>query len=254
MTESSALASVLRDLLLADFAASPVAASGLGLSEYDDRLDDLSAEAFAARDAYAAEALARLDAIADDGLTADETIDRDLARSVLRGRLILAPFEGWKRDPIVYSGPITGGLFTLFLQRLTGEPERVAASISRLGQAGRGVDAGIANLDPALAHPLIVERGLNAARSAVRYVRDLAWQDVDDPGGRESLRTAADIAAPHLERWVPTSRASCRAPPDRGSWARTATRGSCASARSSATTRAPCVIGAGRSSSAWTPR
>ena len=38
----------------ADFDASPVAASGFGLTEYDDRLDDLSADAFRARDAYAA--------------------------------------------------------------------------------------------------------------------------------------------------------------------------------------------------------
>ena len=202
MTEPTPLADALHELLLADYAASPVAASGLGLSDYDGRLDDLSAAAFAARDAFAAQMLARLDAIGDEGLTVDDTIDRDLARSVLRGRLILAPFEGWKRDPIVYSGPITGGLFTLFLQRLTGEPERVAASISRLGQARRAVDAGIANLDPALAHPLIVERGLNAARSAVRYVRDLVWQDVEDPAGREALRVAAEEAAPHMERWV----------------------------------------------------
>jgi uncharacterized protein (DUF885 family) len=202
VSQSELLAQLLRDLLLADYTASPVAASGLGLTGYDDRLDDLSAEAFAARDAYAAAFLASLDGIGENALTADERIDRDLARSVLRGRLILAPFEGWKRDPIVYSGPITGGLFTLFLQRLTGEAERVAASIARLGQAGRAVDAGIANLDPALAHPLIVERGLNAARSAVRYVRDLVWQDVEDPAGREALRAAAGEAAPHLERWV----------------------------------------------------
>jgi uncharacterized protein (DUF885 family) len=202
MTEHSPLPDALRDLLAADVEASPVAASGLGLSDHDGRLDDLSAGAFGARDAYAAEILARLDAIPDEGLTADQAIDRDLARSVLRGRLILAPFEGWRRDPIVYSGPVTGGLFTLFLQRLTSEADRVDASVSRLSQAGGAVDAGIANLDPALAHPLIVERGLKAARSAVRYVRDLVWRDVEDPARREALRRAGEAAASHLERWV----------------------------------------------------
>jgi uncharacterized protein (DUF885 family) len=64
------------------------------------------------------------------------------------------------------------------------------------------VDAGIANLDPALAHPLIVERGMNAARGAARYVRDLVWLDVDDPSARERLRAAGARAAEHLERWV----------------------------------------------------
>jgi len=202
VTQPELLASTLRDLLLDDVEASPVAASGLGLTEYDGRLDDLSADAFRSRDAYARTFLAWLDDIGDAGLTPDETIDRDLARSVLRGRLILAPFEGWKRDPIVYSGPITGGLFTLFLQRLTGEADRVEACVSRLAQAGGAIDAGIANLDPALAHPLIVERGLAAARSTVRYVRDLVWRDVEDPALRSRLRAAGEDAAPHLERWV----------------------------------------------------
>ena len=202
MTQNAALADTLRDLLAADFAASPVAASGYGLTEYDDRVDDLSADAFAARDAYAAAILGRLDAIADADLTPDETIDRDLARSVLRGRLILAPFAAWRRDPVVYTAPVTSGLFTLFLHRLRPEAEIVDASIARLEGVEALVDAGIANLDPALAHPLIVERGLGAARASVRYVRDLVWNDVEDQGRRDALAAAGAKAAPHLERWV----------------------------------------------------
>src|SRR5512132_3139447 len=79
------LASTLSDLLDADFAASPVAASGFGLTAYDDRLDDLSADALRARDAYAASFLRRLDAMGDAGLdgaslSVDDVIDLDLAR------------------------------------------------------------------------------------------------------------------------------------------------------------------------------
>jgi uncharacterized protein (DUF885 family) len=196
------LSTALDDLLARDFAASPVAASGVGRTEFDERLDDLSADAFAGRDADAAELLARLDAVSADGLTADEAIDRDLARSVLRGRLILAPFQAWRRDPIVYTGPVTGGLFTLFLHRLRPESDLVDACISRLGQVERAVDAGIANLDAGLAHPLIVERGLGAARASVRYVRDLVWKDVEDPARRDALAAAGASAAPHLERFV----------------------------------------------------
>ena len=204
---SPILDSTLRDLLDTDFAASPVSASGYGLTEYDERLDDLSADAFRRRDADAQAFLGRLERIGDvapDGqlLSVDDTIDRDLASAVLRGRLILAPFEGWKRDPVVYSGPVTGGLFTLFLHRLRPEADLVDAAVARLGQVDRVIDAGIANLDADLAHPLIVERGTNAARGATRYVRDLVWQDVEDPRRRERLRAAGEAAAVHLERWV----------------------------------------------------
>ena len=196
------LAAALADLLAADFAASPVLGSSVGRTEFDHLLDDLSAAAFEGRDATAAALLARLDAIDEGALTPDEGIDRDLARSVLRGRLILAPFQGWRRDPVVYSGPITSGLFTLFLHRLRPEAELVDAAVARLARAGDAIDAGIANLDPELAHPLIVERGLGAARGAARYVRDLVWLDVADPAARDRLRTAGEQAAPHLDRWV----------------------------------------------------
>ena len=199
MTE---LSTILAELLQADFAASPTAASSFGLTEYDDRLDDLSADALHARDAYAASFLAHLDAIEDDGLTTDDSIDRDLARSVLRGRLIVAPFEFWRRDPVVYSNPITGGIFTLFLHKLRPEADIVESAISRLGQVGRLVDAGIANLDPALAHPLIVGRGMNAAKGGSRYLRDLVWRDVDDADRRDRLAAAGAAAADHLDRWV----------------------------------------------------
>jgi uncharacterized protein (DUF885 family) len=64
------------------------------------------------------------------------------------------------------------------------------------------VDAGISNLDPSLAHPLIVERGRNAAMGALRYVRDLAWQDLPDDPARERMRAAGGRAAAELERYV----------------------------------------------------
>jgi uncharacterized protein (DUF885 family) len=196
------LAAILSDLLAADFAASPVSATGYGLTEYDDRLDDVSADALRARDADAATFLARLDGVADDGLTTDEAIDRDLARAVLRGRLVMAPFEAWKRDPVTYTGPITSGVFALFLHRLRPDAELAEAATARLDAVAPLVDAGIANLDPGLAHPLIVERGRNAAMGALRYVRDLAWQDLPDDPARERMKAAGASAAAHLERYV----------------------------------------------------
>ncbi len=210
------LAAALAALLDSDFAASPVMGSSVGRTEFDERLDDVSADAFAVRDATAAALLGRLDAVPDDELTPDDAIDRDLARSVLRGRLIMAPFAQWRRDPVTYSGSITSGLFTLFLHRLRPEADLVDAAVARLEQAPRVVDAGIANLDPALAHPLIVERGLGAARGAARYVRDLVWRDVEDPAARTRLREAGEEAAPHLDRYV--AHLEALLPRAHGSW------------------------------------
>src|SRR5262245_7033386 len=105
-------------MLEEDFELSPVSASALGLTEYDAGMDDVSAEGFAERDRDAAAFLERFTAIADEGLTPDERIDRDLAVSALRGRLVMADWRGWQRDPLTYSGPAINGIFLLFLHRL----------------------------------------------------------------------------------------------------------------------------------------
>ena len=115
-----------------EFEANPVAASGLGLTAFDERLDDLSAGAFEARDAAAVRWLARLDDVATTEHTADEAIDRDLVRAVLRGRLILADWANWRRDPLTYTNPIANGLFGLFLHRLRPEPELAGQEEARL--------------------------------------------------------------------------------------------------------------------------
>src|SRR4029079_12646452 len=108
----------------------------------------------------------------------------------------------WKRDPVVYTAPVTNGLFTLFLHRLRPEGDLVDAAVARLGAVARAGAAGIANLDADLAHPLIVERGTNAARGASRYIRDLVWLDVEDAGRRERWRQSGEAAAAHLDRWI----------------------------------------------------
>src|SRR5512135_3590727 len=85
---------------------SPVAASGLGLTDYDERLDDLSAESIERHDTEAAEWLDRFESVPDDGLSPDDRIDRDLAVAVLRGRVVLADWLDWRRDPLTYSDPV----------------------------------------------------------------------------------------------------------------------------------------------------
>ena len=190
-----------------EFEVSPVRASGLGLTDYDERLDDLSADAFRRRDAEDERWLARFEGPEDpggraDGLSFDERLDRDLARSVLRGRRILADWEEWRRDPTTYSGPIANGVFGLFLHRLRPEPDLVDAAVARLEQVPRALEQGRANLDPALAHPLILERGAGSARGAARYFRELVASEVEPGPDRDRLAAAGARAAGALDGWV----------------------------------------------------
>ena len=54
-------------MLSREFYRSPVLASRLGLTDHDERLDDLSADAFVRRDAEDAEMLARVETIGEAG-------------------------------------------------------------------------------------------------------------------------------------------------------------------------------------------
>lgn len=114
----------------------------------------------------------------------------------------MADWIPWRRDPVVYSGPVTSGLFGLFLHRLRPERELVDAAIARLGEAPRALEQGRANLDPTLAHPLILARGRDAARGAARYVRDLLPGEAGTEQDRVRLADAGAKAARALDAWA----------------------------------------------------
>jgi uncharacterized protein (DUF885 family) len=179
--------------------ASPVAASQLGLTDYDERADDLSATAFLDRARAAADWLARFAAVPDADLDPAARIDRDLLVAVLRGRAIMADWQMWRRQPDLYLGPGLGGVFALFLHRLRPEPELARAAVARLRAVPRQVADGMRNLAPELAPRVYVERALGQTRAGARYVRDLAPRDVADPRHRAAVAEAGAVAAEAYE-------------------------------------------------------
>jgi uncharacterized protein (DUF885 family) len=196
------LPSLIDEFLRNEYAASPVSASALGLTDYDEQLDDMSREAFEQRDADAVEFLRRFESIGDAGLDVQQQIDRDLAIAMLRGRTITADWQGWKRDPLVYTQPILAGLFVLFLHRLRPNTELVDAAVARLEQVPRALAQGEHNLDPALASRLIAERGLASARGGARFLREILPAEASAEADRDRLREAGDRAAVAFDRWV----------------------------------------------------
>ncbi|MDE3193448.1 MAG: DUF885 domain-containing protein [Chloroflexota bacterium] len=184
-----------------EYEDSPVAASSLGLTEYDERLDDLSREAFERRRASDGEWLARFRGVKDEGLTAAERIDRDFLVSILRGREILHPHEMWRRQPATYLGPGLQGVFTLFLHRMRPERELADAARARLEQVPRTLEEGMANLDPSLVPVIYADRGIGQAKAASRYARELVPNEVKDASAREKLAAAGATAAAAFDRF-----------------------------------------------------
>jgi uncharacterized protein (DUF885 family) len=195
-------ARLVDDFLAAEWTLYPTRASALGLHEFDGTLDDLSAAAFERRDAEAAAWATRFAAVDDAGLAADERLDRDLAVAQLRGRTILADWQGWRRDPLVYTTPALDGIFKLLLHRLRPDEELAGAIVNRLEAIPVALADGERNLDPTLASRLIAERGVASARGGLRYLRELLPAEFPDGPLHDRVAGAAEPAAAAFERWI----------------------------------------------------
>jgi len=191
----SAFASLVDSFLKEEYEDSPTLASSLGLTEYDERLDDTSAAAYERRRASDLEWLRKFRAVADDGLAPAEGIDRDLLVSVLRGRELYQPLELWKRQPNYYLNPGLNGVFSLFLHRLRPERELADAAVKRLDGVPTNIKDGVANLDFARTPRVYAERAIGQARAAARYARELVPAEVTDASSKERLTEAGAKAA-----------------------------------------------------------
>ena len=196
---SAPFSSLVKDYLADRYEESPTWASMLGLTDYDERSEDLSAEAFRHRDAAVLDWTKRFAAVPDDALTADERIDRDVILASLRGRELMQPRADWRRQPNTYLNPSLGGVFTLFLHRLRPERDLADAARARLQAVPKHVADGKANLDFALVPALYVDRAIGQANAAARYARELVPAEVKDPTLRQKVAEAGATAAGAFE-------------------------------------------------------
>ncbi len=204
MTEpGTAFDRLTQEFITAELAAEPVRASGLGVPGHDDDLPDLTAGGLAARRADARAWRDRFAALADDDLSAEERIDRDLVLATLRKREVMAgDWQDWRRYPDMYSGPVLQGVFVLFLHGLRPERELIASAVSRLTRAGELLAAGRENLDPELVAPVLVRRAAGQARGAVAYLRGSVAESVGDADGHARLAEAGERAAAEFEAYA----------------------------------------------------
>jgi uncharacterized protein (DUF885 family) len=198
MSDLDALVGQYMDWLWENY---PVLASGLGVEGHDDRLPDLSAEAYERRAADEDAWLERFRAMPDSALNPDERIDRDLAISTLRGTQLERDWAVWRRNPDTYLTPALSGVFVTFLHRLHDDATLAANAAARLRQVPALLAQGKANLDPKLAHPALVGRAKGQALAGVRYARELVPDEVA-PEHRADLAAAGEEAAKAFEDYV----------------------------------------------------
>lgn len=174
-------------------AANPIHAALAGAEGYDRTLGDFTEAGILARERESRHWLERFQAVR--GGDFEDVLDRELIMSTLRGGLAYESWPAWRRDPSVYLGPVFNSMFSPFLSRLAPEGELVEAAVARLAEVPGVIAACRTNLDPALAAPLLIERGLGQARTARRFLTETIPGQVADETLRARLVAAAEPAA-----------------------------------------------------------
>ena len=153
------------------FALDPTAATIAGLHDHDAKLADLSADGFAARDAFTDRWLHVFESHDGSSWSATDRTDLALVLGELRGEKALRPFERHARQPSLYSDAIIRGAYYALI-REEGDPEtRLGALAERLEQAPAALRHAVENLDPDRVPPVYVVVAGESATAGATFVR-----------------------------------------------------------------------------------
>jgi uncharacterized protein (DUF885 family) len=185
-----------RRYTLWSFQENPTSATDAGIHTYDDRLTDFSAAAQGAQMAQLRayrNALAALEPAA--GADAHARVDYLLVRSDIEGdwwsRAILRPLQ---RNPSVYEGECSNGIFALVKRQYASDDVRIHAAIARLRACPRVLDQGRANLtDTVREFAQIASEDIRDGDSLYTTTLDEIAKDTS-PATRSDLTQAQGVA------------------------------------------------------------
>jgi uncharacterized protein (DUF885 family) len=182
-----------------EYAAHPVAATSVGIHDYDSKVDDISAAGQARNSARLREALARLQAMDPHRLSPGDRDDRDVLMGRIKGTLLDDDtIQYWRTDPSRYSRLATSAVFELVHRDFAPLPGRLRSAIAREREIPAMLAAGKANIE----HPprAFVEIAIRNIAGSINFYRDgapSAFAAVEDPDLKRdfAISNSATIAA-----------------------------------------------------------
>ena len=153
------------------FALDPTAATIAGLHDHDAKLADLSADGFAAREAFTDRWLHVFESHDPGSWTPAARTDLALVLGELRGERAVRPFERHVRQPSLYSDAIIRGAYYALIREEGDVETRLGALAERLEQAPAALRHAVANLDPDRVPPVYVVVAGESATAGATFVR-----------------------------------------------------------------------------------
>ncbi|MEL6369537.1 MAG: DUF885 domain-containing protein [Pseudomonadota bacterium] len=165
----------------------PTSATSLGIREYNDRLTDVSPEAYARRAEQDKIFLNRLEAIDISVVEGEPKVSAEILRFILTNRVRQAPFRSWRRPFLADSG-----FHSNIVRTMTSAPMQTKADyenyLSRLKALPRYLDQNLDNMRTGLAD------GFTQPKEILPFVLpSFEAQAVDDPEAHGLYRPFEDM-------------------------------------------------------------
>jgi uncharacterized protein (DUF885 family) len=197
--EDSKLTAFFKTYLDEEMKQSPFTATRLGVHDYDDRLDDLSAKAIAAGRERTKAALADLPQKIDyQKLSRSGQIDFEIFKHDLTRSVWLADnFKPFENDPLVYNEYISDSIYLLLTQSSLPRATNVKNAVSRMAFIPKVVEAAKANLrNPPL---IYVETAIRRNKGAIGFHESGIYEVAGETPQLSEIKPVAAKVLPALK-------------------------------------------------------
>ncbi|MBV9609024.1 MAG: DUF885 domain-containing protein [Acidobacteria bacterium] len=173
------------------------------MHQYDDQLEDYSAQALNAEAAALKDFADRMAAFDLTGAPVSVLGDRDLVVNRTRGRLLeIQSIRQWEKNPDVYSSAASRSIFTLISRDFAPAPQRLKSVIARERETATLFDAARANLkNPPRIYTEIALQQLPGIIGFFRNDVPGAFKDVKDEGLLSEFRVTNQAVIAGLESY-----------------------------------------------------
>ena len=184
-----------------EFRAHPIAATEIGVHDYDTEVDDLSREGQAKNTARLHKALDALTELDPVTLSAGDRDDREMLINSIKGKLLdLETIRYWQKDPNVYVRSATSAVFNLVHRDFAPLLDRLRSVIGRERQIPMLVATGKANIE----HPprAFVEIAIRNAAGSINFLKTgapAAFAAVEDQAPKREFAASNDSAVAAFE-------------------------------------------------------
>ena len=186
-----------------EFRAHPIAATDIGVHDYDSEVDDLSRDGQAKNAARLHKALDEFTAIDPATLSAGDRDDREMLINSIKGKLLdIETIRYWQKDPDVYVSSATSAVFNLVHRDFAPLADRLRSVIAREGQIPMLLATGKANIEhPPRAFVDIAIRNVAGSIDFLKTGAPVAFAAVEDQQLKREFTASNDSAIAAFENY-----------------------------------------------------